>query len=135
MVVAALENISALVQFLVGEFLFSVVTKYCFINHWVEDLLFPSVIPTTVCLQWTTFFVLADELARLPSFTGFKRVVFKEVWLAAEVLPVVSVNALRLVVLCVVGTPLGLKVEHEEVLVACHLVDQRCLDVLVGMGK
>ncbi len=55
--------------------------------------------------------------------------------LAAEVLPVVSVNALRLVVLLVVGAPLSFEVEHVELLLTGHFMDEQSLDVRVRMGK
>ena len=53
----------------------------------------------------------------------------------SEVLPVVSVDALGFVVFVLEWAPLGLKVEHVELTVARHFVDQGCLDVLVAVGK
>ena len=55
--------------------------------------------------------------------------------LAAEVLPVVRVNALRLVMILVIGAPLSLEVEHVELLLPGHLVDERRLDVRVRVGE
>jgi len=55
--------------------------------------------------------------------------------LPSEVLPVVSVDALSFVVFVVEWAPLCLKVEHVELTVTRHFVDQWCLDVLVVVGE
>jgi hypothetical protein len=55
--------------------------------------------------------------------------------LPSEVLPVVRVDALSFVVFVVEWAPLCLKVEHVELTVTRHFVDQWCLDVLVVVGE
>lgn len=134
-VVTTLKNFLALMIFLVRVFLLHIITEDSLVHHRVENLFFPTVIAAAVALKGATLFVLADKLTGLPLFTGFKGVVFEEVGLTAEILPVMRVDTLGFVVLCVVGTPLRFKVEHEEVLVAGHFVDQWRLDILVRMRK
>ena len=57
-------------------------------------------------------------------------------WLAAEVLPVVSILTLGLVVLnCEVGAPLSFEVVHTEVIVLWILVDEAGFQVLLFMGE
>lgn len=97
----------------------------------MENLFFPTVIPTAVALQRASFLVLANELTCLPLLAHLKWVILEQVRLATEVLPVVRVNALGLVVLGIVRAPLGLEIKHVEFLASCHLVDQRDLDILI----
>ena len=50
-------------------------------------------------------------------------------------MPVVGIDALCLVVRLDEGAPLCLEVVHEKVGVSRHLMDEPCLDVIVGVGK
>ena len=77
--------------------------------------------------------VLADEGACLPILAEIPRVIVKQVGLAAEIMPIMSIDTLSLVVGFDVGAPLSLEVVHIERVVALHLVDEACLDVLVGV--
>lgn len=43
--------------------------------------------------------------------------------LSPKVLPVVCIDALRLIVLSVIWTPFSFKVEHIELLISSHLVN------------
>ena len=135
MVVAALEVLLTLVQLLVGVLFLRVVAENGLVDHGVENLLLPAVVLAAVALELAALLVLADEVAGLPRLAHLEGIVLEEVGLAAEALPVVRVDALRLVVLGVVGAPLRLEVEHVELLVARHLVDQRRLDVLVAVRE
>ena len=54
---------------------------------------------------------------------------------AAEIVPVVGIDTLRLVVCLDEGAPLCLEVVHEKVGVSRHLMDQPRLNVIVGVGK
>lgn len=101
----------------------------------MEDLLLPSVVASAVALERTPLLVLANEVACLPLLTYLKWVVGEQLRLPPEVLPVVSVDALRFVVLSVEGAPLSLEIEHVEFLVAGHLVNQRRLYLKVGVGE
>ena len=134
-VVAALEVLLTLLQLLVGVLFLRVVAENGLVDHGVENLLLPAVVLAAVALELAALLVLADEVAGLPRLAHLEGIVLEEVGLAAEVLPVVRVDALRLVVLGVVGAPLRLEVEHVELLVARHLVDQRRLDVLVAVRE
>lgn len=134
-VVATLKILLALLELLVRVFLLSIIAENGLINHGMEDLLFPTVVLAAVGLKLAAFLILAYEISSLPLLTNFERVVLEEVGLSSEVLPVVSVHALSLVVFCVVGTPFGLEVEHVKFLVPGHLVDQRCLYVLITMRE
>lgn len=101
----------------------------------VVDLLLPAMAPGAVGLQRTTFMILTDEGACLPVLAELSGVVIEQVGLAAEVMPVVGIDALSLVVGLDEWTPLGLEVVHEETGVACHLMDQPSLDVVVGVRE
>jgi len=122
-VISTLQILLALLQFLIRVLLLSIVTKDSLVNHGMEDLFLPAVILATVALELASFFVLADEVARLPRLTDLKGIVLEEVGLASEVLPIVCVDTLSLVMFSVVGAPLCLKVKHIEFLVSRHLVD------------
>ena len=56
-------------------------------------------------------------------------------WFPSEVLPVVSVATLCFIVLSTKWTPLSLKVEHVELLITWHFVDERCLDIQLSVRK
>jgi hypothetical protein len=101
----------------------------------MENLFFPAVVPTTIALQRASFLILADEVTCLPLLANLKGVILEEVRLAAEVLPVVRVNTLGLIVLCIVRAPLSLKIKHVELLGPGHFVDQGRFYILVGMGE
>ena len=50
-------------------------------------------------------------------------------------MPVMGIDTLRLVVCLDKGAPLGLEVVHEKVAVTRHLMNEPCLNVIVGMSK
>ena len=79
--------------------------------------------------------VLTDEGTCLPVLAEVPRVIVEQVWLAAEIVPVMSVDTLGLVVRLDVGAPLSLKVVHIERRIALHFMDQARLDVFVGVSK
>jgi hypothetical protein len=124
-----------LLHLLVWILLFRVVAEYRFVHERVEELLLPAVIAGTGGLHWAALLVLADEIAGLPLFADLKRAVGEEVGFAAEVLPVMRVDALGFVVLCVEGTPFGFEVKYVELLIARHLVHERRFDVLIRVRK
>ena len=79
--------------------------------------------------------VVDDEVGRLPVGAGH-RLVGEDVRLPAVVLPVVRVDARRLVVLGEVeGASLRLEVEDVEVVVAGEVVDQLDRDVLLRVRE
>ena len=108
---------------------------HCFVDQGVVHLLFPAVGLGAVALEGAAVFVAADEVASLPLVAEFEWGVAKEVGFAAEVLPVVGVEALGFVVLVGEGAPFGFEVKHEELFILGHLVDQRGLDVVLGVGE
>jgi hypothetical protein len=101
----------------------------------MEYLFLPAVVLIAIALQLAALFILSDEVARLPRLAHFEWIVLEQVGLAPKVLPIVCVYTLSLIMFSVVGTPLSLKVEHVEFLIASHLVDQRRLDILVAVCK
>lgn len=106
------------------------------IEEWVIDLLFPAVTVGTECFQGAPLVVVSNEGTCLPVLAKVARVVVVELWLATKVLPVVRIDALRLVVLTVLeGTPLRLEVEHVEFLVAWVVMDQAGFDLHLRVGK
>lgn len=125
-IVAAHEILSAL-ALLAGQRL---------IEKRMVDLLLPAVAASTERLERTPLVVIANESSRLPVLAKIPRIVIEEVRLAAEVLPVVGVDALRLVVLVVLErAPLGLEVENEKVLIARVSMDEPRLDVKLRVSE
>lgn len=55
--------------------------------------------------------------------------------LSSEILPIVSVNTLSFIVLCVVRAPLRLEVKHKELLISGHFVDQGRFYVEIRVSK
>jgi hypothetical protein len=62
-------------------------------------------------------------------------IVGKKVGFASKVLPVVCINTLSLVMVCIEGTPLSFEVKHVEIVVSLHLVDQSSLKFLGIVGE
>jgi hypothetical protein len=93
-------------------------------------LLFPAVAAGATGLVRTTFVVFGDEGARLPVPADVVCVIVVDIWLPPEVLPIVRVHALGLVVLFIEWAPLGLEIEHVEICVFGHFVDEAGLELL-----
>lgn len=90
----------------------------------------------TECLERAPFVIVSNESSCLPVLAEVARVVIEELGLASEVLPVVSVDTLRLVVLTVLeGTPFCLEVEHVELLVTRVVMNQARFDLQLGVGE
>jgi hypothetical protein len=98
-------------------------------------LLFPSVTVDARGLEDAAFFIVADEGLSLPVLARRESIVFEYLRLSPEVLPVVGIVALSLIVLLVEGTPLSFEVEHVEVEVLVHEVNDPRLDVSLGVSK
>ena len=105
------------------------------VGEGVELLLLPSVVAGALTLTRAPLVVVADEFALLPGVALLGGVVGEQVRASAEVLPVVGVDAVRLVVFFVVDAPLCFEVKHVEVVVSVHFVKQWRLDVFVGVRK
>lgn len=80
-------------------------------------------IASTVTLKFASFLILPNKVTSLPLLAHLKRIILEQVGLPPKVLPVVSVDALRLIVLSVIRAPLSFKVEHVELLIASHLMN------------
>ena len=93
-------------------------------------LLLPAMAVRTTRHVLAALVVLGDECARPPVAAVTAAVVLEQSGLPPEVLPVVRVDALGLVVFFVVRAPLSLEVEHVEVGVALHLLDQAHFELL-----
>lgn len=133
--VPTLKILLALLQFLLRVLLLCIFARHCLVHHRVENLLFPSVVPAAVALQWAALFILSNKVAGLPPLAYLKRIVRKQLGLSPEVLPIVRVDALCLVVLSVEGAPLCFEVKHVELLVTRHLVNQWSLYVRVSVRE
>jgi len=99
------------------------------IVKWVVIVFLPPVTILTRSLKHATFFVLANESACLPICTQHQCIIIEQIGLSPEVLPVVSVVTLGLIVLLVERAPLSLEVEHIEVGIFLHKVNDPCLNV------
>lgn len=98
-------------------------------------LFLPSMATFAARLLRTPFMILCNESARLPILADLVSTIVENIRFPSKVLPVVSIHALRFVVLLIEGTPLCLEVEHVEVGILGHLVDQPCLQLLSTMRK
>lgn len=134
MVVRALQITLALV-ITVGGALAGVGTLQSLVGEGVELLLLPSVVAGALTLARAPLMVVANEFSLFPGVALLRGVVGEQVWPSAEVLPVVGVDAVRFVVFFVVDAPLCFEVEHVEVVVAVHFVQQWRLDVFVGVRE
>ena len=88
---------------------------------WVILLLFPAVAVAAPILIRTAVMIFANEIFRRPILTRHRLIPIL-LWLAAEVLPVVRVDAQFFVMLKGKWAPGGLKIEHVKVSVLRHLV-------------
>ena len=86
-------------------------------------LLFPAVAVATPVLVWAAVGIFADEILCLPVGAGH-RLVTIFLWFSSQVLPIVCVDALLLVMLEGKRTPGGLEIEHVEVCVLRHQVQE-----------
>ena len=93
-------------------------------------LLLPAVAVAACGLVRAALVVLGDERASLPVGAQLLAIIAEDVGLAPEVLPVVRIDALCLVVFFVERAPLGLEVEHPEVRILRHAVDEPRLELL-----
>lgn len=82
----------------------------------MELLFLPTMAERTSFQAFAALFVASDEGTGLPIFAELG-VVSEEVGFTPEVLEIMCVNALCLVMLMVVGTPLSLEVEYVKVVV------------------
>ena len=110
-------------------------TRLGLVEQWVVLLLFPAMAVMAAGHALAPLVVLGNEGPWSPVLAVDAAVVREEVGLPSEVLPVVSVDALSLVVLLVVWTPLGLEVEHVEVSVLLHLVDESHSQLLGAVSE
>lgn len=98
-------------------------------------LLFPSVTTLTASHICTAILIFSYKGTSLPVFAEFVAIVCEDVGFASEVLPIVVVHALCLVVLLVERAALSFEVEHIEIRIFLHLVDQSCLKLFCAVGK
>jgi hypothetical protein len=89
----------------------------------------------TVAHLLTSLIVFSNKCARSPVRTSSKAVVNENCGVSPEVLVIMSIWALGLVVLLVEWTPLRFVVEHEEIFIFLHLVNQSHLKLLVAVSK
>jgi hypothetical protein len=134
-VIAARKVLLAFLQLLARVLLLGIVAALRLVDLGVEHLLLPAVVASAVALQGTSLLVFANEVAGLPLFANLKGIVSKVMGLSPEILPIVRVNALRLIMFLVVRAPLRLEVVHVEIGVPRHLVDQRSFDIIVRMRE
>jgi hypothetical protein len=99
------RHVLALVRLHVGA-------RHCFVHQGVEHLFFPAVGFCTVCLQGAAVFILWDEIASLPLFTEYERVVIKKMGFSSEILPVMGIDTLSFIVFMSKRTPFSLEVKR-----------------------
>mmetsp|Transcript_7054 Transcript_7054/g.5302 ORF Transcript_7054/g.5302 Transcript_7054/m.5302 type:complete len:284 (-) Transcript_7054:950-1801(-) len=112
----------------------SVLARIQLIVIWMILLFFPPMRMLASILQFASVCVGRDKIFCFPVGALILAIV-EQMWLSAEVLPVVGVVALGLVVFLVEGAPFGLEVEHVEVGVLLHEVDYPRLYVLHRVRK
>lgn len=90
---------------------------------------------TALTLLWASVLVLADRATCLPFCADIEWIILEKVWLAAEVLPVMSVDTLCSIMVSVKWTPLCFEVKHIEFLCSRHLMDKWRLNINIRVGK
>lgn len=98
-------------------------------------MLFPSVTVLTTCLIRAALDVLGDECSRLPVGASLLALILEDVRLSSEILPIMSVNTLCLVMFFVEWAPLRLEIEHIEIGVLFHLMDQSRFEIFGAVSK
>lgn len=98
-------------------------------------LFFPSMASLARSLFETSFFIFSNKSLGLPIVARLKNIVVVQLWLATEILPIVSVVALSFVVLFVKRTPLGLEIEHVKIFIFLHKVYDSRFDISNGVSK
>ena len=117
------------------KFAFLVGAPLGLIGSGVVRLFLPAVTLITVLEVRAAFALTRDEGQRLPR-AAHLRAVAEEVGPAAEILPVVGVDAVSFIMRgAIVRAPLGLKVVNVEGLVSGQLLDQSCLQIVVAVGE
>lgn len=114
---------------------FLISTRSDFVVEGMVLMLFPTMAFQTSSLQHTSLLILADKSTSLPISTKLMSVIAEDMRFSSEVLPVMSIVALGLVMLFVEGTPLSLEIEHVEVSIFLHEMDDPSLDVSHGVCK
>ena len=89
----------------------------------------------TARLVRAPFDILGDECSWLPVIAYLVALIFVDVRFSSKILPIVRINTLGFVMLLIEGTPLCLEVEHVEVTVLLHLMDQSSFKVLGAMSE
>ena len=103
--------------------------RFGLVVQWVVLALLPAMTFSTRRVVRAAIKIIHDEIGALPVRAG-DRLVGEYVWLAAVVLPVVGVDARRLIVFREIErTPLGFEVEDVEVLIALQQMDQLNRDI------
>ena len=131
MIVRALDSSLAISAIAVTH----VLAWLSFVEHGMVLLFLPSMAALATRLIGTPFVILGNESARLPVLAYLPGVIVVDVGLPPEVLPIMRIHALSLIVLLVEGAPLSLEVEHVEVCVLDHLVDEARLQLLGAVGE
>ena len=110
-------------------------TRLRLVKKRVVLLLLPSMRVGTARLVRAPFDVLGDECPWLPVVAYLMALIFVDVGFPSEILPIVRINTLGFVVLLIEGAPLCLEVEHVEVTVLLHLMDQSSFKILGAMSE
>ena len=87
-------------------------------------LFLPPVATLASCHLFTPLVVFGYEGAWSPALANLIAVITEDVWLTSEVLIIVSVHTLSFVVFFVKWAPFCFEVEHVEIWVFLHLMDQ-----------
>jgi len=98
-------------------------------------LFFPAMTVLATSHIFAAISILCDECASSPVLAEMLMIIAKHIWLSSKVLPVMTVHTLRLVVIIIERTELGLIVVHIEVCVLCHLMNDPLLQLLGAMGE
>ena len=113
-----------------------ILTRVDFVDEGMVNLFLPAMAVSAKGLHCAPFVVISDESSYFPALAQSSAIVVKQMWLAAKILPVVSVDAVCFVMILVLEwTPLCLEVKHVELGVLLVLVNQPSFDIQLRVSK
>lgn len=112
-----------------------VLALFRFEELWMVFLLLPAVGVLTLVLVGTAIMIRGDEVARLP-VGAHLGLVSEDAGLSSVVLPIVGINTdLSVMVVLPIWAPDSLEMEHVEVHVDLHLLDQLHRELILAVRK
>ena len=102
-------------------------TRLSLIHQWMIILLFPSMTMLAASHILATISILCNKSSSSPILAKMFVIILKDIRFSSKILPIMTIHALRFVVIFVKWTKLSFIVIHIEICIFCHLVDDTLL--------